>query len=478
MTITNNARLIRRDILARLSKILLKDYDLSEADRIAFDMRPRGGSHVRCCVYRDRAVIRYKIMNMLGFDSNHEEDELTGLGSYLQRYLDGETQSSAILNVDDEACSSCQKSNYVVTNMCRGCVGRPCMLNCPKDAITFDGNRARIDADSCVNCGLCQKVCPFHAIIYSPVPCEEACPVRAIQKDEQGKEKIDTEKCTLCGKCLDACPFGAIVEKTDLFKVIDAIRKDQQVIAMVAPSIAGQFRESMEQITGSLVELGFSSVYEVAMGADVTSRKEAAEFKEKAAAGEPMTTSCCPAYVNLVRKHAPELLHYVSSTLSPMEYTARMLRKQYPDSRLVFIGPCVGKKGEAEKSHNVDYVLNFEEFGSWLIADGIEISKCQVSQLDGSVTNQSRLYARAGGVSEAVAWKIPELTVKTACFDGIDKKFPRKLRSALKDNHPRLIEVMACEGGCVGGCYSIVSPKAANRKLEKFADQQSLNVNE
>ncbi len=474
MAFNNNAKIIRRELLTRLSKIQLEDKVQSEIDRIPLEMRPKKGGHVRCCVYRDRAVIKYRVMAMLGFEE--EEDELRRLNSYFEEAMEHKNNDSPILSVVDEACSSCQKSNYVVTNMCRGCVGRACVVNCPKDAVKFHGNQALIDHEKCINCGICQKVCQFHAIIYAPVPCEDVCPVGAIQKDAYGKEKIDMDKCILCGKCLEACPFGAIVEKSHLFDVINEIKGEAKVIAMVAPSIAGQFRDGMPKIMGSLKALGFDEVVEVALGADITSKNEAHEFKEKLEEGKSMTTSCCPSYVNLIKKHSPETMHFVSETLTPMEYTALELKKSQPGSKLVFVGPCVAKKDEALNSGNVDYVLNYEEYGAWLIAAGVEISECEEYKIDGNITSEARFFAKAGGVRDAVAAHLKDVDFETIQFDGIDKTFLKKLKAELKNPSPRLVEVMSCENGCVGGCSSIAKPTSAIGMLNKFVESEKKKI--
>ncbi len=472
MAFNNNAKIIRRELLKRLSKIQLDDKVHTEIDRIPLKMRPKKGGHVRCCTYRDRAVIKYRIMAMLGFEGDKEEDELYPLSAYFDDAMGHPNTQSPILTVVDEACSSCIKNNYVVTNMCQGCVGRACMVNCPKGAVDFHGNQAKINPEKCVNCGLCQKACQFHAIIYAPVPCEDVCPVGAIQKDEYGIEKINMDDCILCGKCLEACPFGAIVEKSHLFDVIREIKTDHQVIAMVAPSIAGQFRDSMGKILGGVKALGFDKVVEVATGADITAKNEAGEFRAKIEEGRSMTTSCCPSYVNLIKKHSPDMSGFVSTTLTPMEYTAIELRKTNPDARLVFIGPCVAKKGEAMESGNVDYVINYEEFGTWLIAAGIEISECGPYSLEDGVSAEARFFAKAGGVGAAVAAHLPDVTFETIQIDGIDKTFLRKLKAELKNPAPRLVEVMSCENGCVGGCSSINNSKVAINLLNKFVESE------
>lgn len=476
MTVNNNAKIIRRELLARISSIQLQEEPLWKIDRIALEMRPRKGEHVRCCVYHDRAVLKYKIMAMLGFEEDEGGDELKSLGVYFQEAQEGFTSSTPVLSVVDEACSSCQKNNYVVTNMCQGCVGRSCMLNCPKGAIDLRSGQAKIDKNLCVNCGICQQVCPFHAIIYAPVPCEDVCPVDAIRKDDAGKEKIDMEKCILCGKCMEACPYGAVVERSHLFDVIREVKGPRKVVAMVAPAIAGQFRDSMGKIMSGLHILGFDETREVASGADETSITEAGEFLEHIKNGQSMTTSCCPAYVNMVNKHSPELMDMVSTTQSPMEYTARALRKEYPGAALVFIGPCVAKKGEALESSNIDYVLNFEEFGAWLIATETELSECEELDLNSGISVPARYFAQAGGVSEAVAFRLHGIDFENIRFDGIDRGFLRKLKTALNGSSPTLVEVMSCENGCVGGCSALATPKAAVRQLKKFVESEPTAV--
>ena len=343
---------------------------LESIDSMPYEMYPRNRKPKgRCCIHKERAVVKYKTMAMLGFTMKDEVNEMDSLSTYAKRMLERkevDMQNGAVLHVMDEACSSCVKINYEVSNLCRGCVARPCYTNCPKDAIYYDKEgKAHIDHDKCISCGKCHQVCPYHAIIYMPVPCEEACPVKAISKDEYGIEHIDPEKCIYCGKCLNACPFGAIFDKCEVFDVLKRMRAGEKTIAMVAPAVLAQFGKPIEHVYGALKAIGFNDIIEVAYGAEETIRREAEELKEKIEEGQPfMTTSCCPAYVNLAKKHIPDLVKYVSSTGSPMHYTAEYAKEKFPGCTTVFIAPCASKKAEGAADKNVDFVK--------AVLDGVE----------------------------------------------------------------------------------------------------------
>lgn len=474
MAVTNHTMILRRELMTRMLKELNKGVDelRNNIDRIPYVMRPRDGEVSRCCIYKDRAMLKYRAMGILGFGVDDETDEMTTLAEYTDRALAREKVDREPLSVMTEACSACVKVNYVVTNMCRGCVGRACMLNCNKGAIVFANGQAHIDPMKCVNCGLCQKNCPFHAIVYMPVPCEEACPVGAITKDEKGKEHIDPKKCIYCGRCISACPFGAVMEKSHIIDIYKAIKDEQKkVIAIVAPAIAGQFKSPLQNILAAIERLGFDEVHEVAKGADVTTRNEAIEFIEKMEAGEPfMTTSCCPSYYMLAARHLPEVKPFVSHTRSPMIYSAEIVKQQNPDALIVFVGPCLAKRYEAYHDPNIDYVLSFEEVGTMFVAGGVNPMEQSDMVLDPEINPTSRGYAATAGVMHAVAVEVGDRAeIRPIVIDGITKQSIRDLKSYVKSCPGNMVEVMACEGGCVNGCNVIANPKVATRQVKEYA---------
>lgn len=473
---TNFAMLIRRELFSRIGKHLIEHNLEENIDRIPFAMRPRDRMGVRCCPHKERAVVKYRAMAILGYNVYDETDEMTPLSEYVRMAKNRTEETGVQLTVVDEACSSCVKSKYVVTNLCRGCVARPCTYACNKGAIAVT-DQAHIQADKCVNCGLCMQACPFHAIIYQPVPCEEACPVGALSKDENGIEGIDSEKCIYCGRCMEACPFGAIMEKSQIFQIFENFHQGKKMVAMLAPALAGQFQTGMEKLITAVKKLGFAHVVEVAEGANVTTQNETAEFTERILEnGEAfMTTSCCPSYVNLVNKHIPELKPYVSHTKSPMSYTADLVKKRFGNEAVtVFVAPCAAKRSEAFRDENTDFVMSVEELASLFVAANIDVMNCEETPLDPTIEKDGRLYPIINGVAASIKNKLPDPSkFNPVLIDGIDKAAIRELRSFAKSGCPgNIVEVMSCKGGCVNGCDNINSPKMAARLINKQNEGQ------
>ncbi|MFW5706733.1 MAG: monomeric [FeFe] hydrogenase [Bacteroidota bacterium] len=468
MSVTNNAMIIRRNLLTRIIKLMEKGELEKKIDRIPLEVRPRNEASVRCCVHKDRAVLKYKLMAILGFNIADETDELTPLSEYVRMAYERRLQSDVVLTVVDEACSSCRQTSYEVSNLCRGCVARPCINNCPKDAIRFINGQAHIDHKACVNCGKCLKMCPFHAIVYMPVPCEEVCPVNAIRKNDKGVEYIDPEKCINCGKCMVACPFGAIMEKSNLVDIFRNKIEGRKLVALLAPAIAGQLGSDIHRIRRSFHMLGFEHVYEVAEGAEQTIYHEAAELKERIENGQPfMTTSCCPGFTSLVEKHIPALRQFVSHTPSPMHYTAKKAREEHPDACIVFVSPCSAKRWEVCHDPYADFTLSFEEYGAWLVARQLDLNALEPMEGNYTPAADARGFAFSGGVAAAVKKVVQGIEVNETLINGIDKMALRQLKAMAQNRSHNFVEVMTCENGCIGGCNVISNPRLAAKKIQE-----------
>ena len=475
MAYSYNTMFVRYKLLTQLVSMWKRNELHEKIDRMPYEMYPRNQKPKgRCCIHKERAVIKYKAMAMLGFTMQDEVNEMDSLSTYVDRMYkrDGvKMEDGAILHVMDEACSSCVKSKYEVSNLCRGCVARPCYTSCPKGAVYYDkDDKAHIDHDKCISCGKCHQVCPYHAIIYMPVPCEEACPVKAISKDEYGVEHIDPEKCIYCGKCLNACPFGAIFDKCEVFDVLKDIQKEEKVIAMVAPAVLAQFGKPIEQVYGAMKALGFSDIIEVAYGAEETIRREAEELKEKIEEGQPfMTTSCCPAYVNLAKKHIPDIVKYVSSTGSPMHYTAIYAKEKFGEEcKTVFIAPCASKKAEGAADKNVDYVWTFRELNAVIQGLGIDIESTMPYTPAEHASRDAHSFAKTTGVFTAVKNHIGDDNLEGVVIADLHKKNIAMLRAYAKTGKcpGKLVEVMSCPGGCITGPCACSEGGEATRRFE------------
>ena len=472
MLYDNFAMLTKRELLIRIVKLLKDDELVTKLKYLPIEMRPRNKKPVRCCVHKDRYILKHKIISILGFDIVDEEIDLIHLSEFARMAMANKNTKENILSVVHEACSACIQSQYAVTNLCRGCEGRPCVMNCPKAAISFIGGKASISSEDCVSCGLCQKVCPYHAIVYTPVPCQDACPVKAIDKDEEGIEHIDKDKCIYCGKCMQACPYGAIMERSKIIDIHKTLtHPNKKIIAIVAPAIYGQFNASAGQILSAIKQIGFDDVIEVALGAEITASKEAEELQERMEKGSAfMTSSCCPAYTGWVNKHAPLLKPYVSDTRSPMVYAARYVKEKYPEAEVVFIGPCLAKRYEADSVPEVDYVMSFEELGAFMVAYDINVANCSEKDLNEGVTRYGRGFAQAGGVRAAIVNAVGN-GVTTLAIEGLDKKNQALLKTMVKKPEAQFVEVMACDGGCINGPCSLAPLTLAKRQIKKVLDQ-------
>lgn len=463
---------LKKEILIRLVKAFFSD-DFAENTRlIPYDMRPKGAEvPYRCCIYKERAILKDRAIAGLGFQIE-EDDERKSLHTYAKEALKRTELDNRNLTVLQAACKGCVSSQIHVTDLCQGCVARPCETTCKFGAISIVDGKSHIDTTKCKKCKMCMNACPYSAIVQTTVPCEAACPVGAISKDETGFASIDFEKCISCGKCIAACPFGAVHERSQLIDILKAIKSDKKVVAMIAPSIVGQFPGTLYQLKTAILKAGFDEVIEVAQGADITTKNEAAEFKERMKEGASfMTTSCCAAYNNLVAKHLPEVKPFVSTTKTPLYYTAELVKNAEPDTITVFVSPCVAKRSEGKANDNVNFVMSYEELGAVFIGRQIDVLNCEETEFETKSSKQGRKFGVSGGVASAVQFLAPE--AKPCIINGLNKTTIKELKQyATKGECAgcNIVEVMSCEGGCAGGNATINQPRISAKQLNQLLE--------
>ena len=281
--------------------------------------------------------------------------------------------------------------------------------------------------------------------------------------------------------CLVSCPFSAIVDKGQIFQTILAMKTGTPVYAIVAPAVAGQFGPDMkpEKIRPAFQALGFEDVIEVAVGADLCTIEEAKDFMKEVPEELPfMATSCCPAWSMMAKKLFPEQAKCISMALTPMVLTARLIKQQNPDCKIVFVGPCAAKKLEASRKtirSYVDFVLTFEELHGMFDAKGVDFKELPDGEPLMQASADGRGFAASGGVASAVVNAIrrmePNREVKVVSAEGLANcKKMLQLAKAGKYNG-YLLEGMACPGGCIAGAGTIQPIKKTAASLEQMKKQ-------
>ncbi|MCD7825962.1 MAG: 4Fe-4S dicluster domain-containing protein [Clostridiaceae bacterium] len=449
---------VKNEVLYHVAKAAFEGNLEQIEATLPYEILPGNKPSYRCCVYKEREIIRERIMLAKNRNPNT-----------------GEPCHNTV-QIIPAACENCPITRFTVTDNCQKCMGKKCMQACRFGAITMTRDKAYIDPSKCKECGQCYEACPYNAIVDIMRPCRRACPVDAIQVGEDGKVTINDEKCIRCGACIHACPFGAVTDSSRMIEVIEALKSDKPVYALVAPAAEGQFGRdiTMESIRNGVKGLGFKDMVDVAIGADFVSDSEAKEWAEAYQQGKKMTTSCCPAFVHMIRRHFPELIDNISTTVSPMAATARLVKAMHKDAVCIFIGPCIAKKSEAgqDQEHpgdNADLVLTFEELNAMLRAKNITLEPCTMEEQNGSI--HAKRYSNSGGVTKAVKQALMEqgtsAGVNVRQCNGAEEC--RKALFLMKAGKlpEDFIEGMSCEGGCVAGPGNILEEREYKRERDK-----------
>ena len=450
---------LKYKVLREVARLAWNDALLENLIDIPQRLVPGNEPTMRCCVYKERAILGERVKLAMGGDKNNPN----------------------VIEVIEIACDECPVGGYEVTNACRGCLAHRCEDVCKFGAISYDKDYvAHIDKSKCKECGACAKVCPYTAIVSRKRPCQNACKIKAISMNEDKSAKIDNSKCISCGACVYQCPFGAIMDKSYILDAIEILKNNEQnggenkVYAIVAPSISSQFSYAkLGQVVTGMKQLGFRDVIEAALGADMVAMSEARELSEKGI----LTSSCCPAFVRYIKTAFPQLVEKISHNMSPMAVLAKYIKETTPNAKVIFIGPCTAKKAEAQQESvkpYVDTVLTFEELQALFDSRDLDIGALEESPLD-NASYFGRIFARSGGLSDAAAQAMKEqgidFEIKPVVCDGIEacRMALLKLSKGVLDGN--FIEGMACIGGCIGGAGCLTHGEKNKAEVDKYGKE-------
>ena len=469
---------MRKRVFAEVARLAYEGGDYRRMEKLPYEIIPGEVGNHRDSIFLERAIVGERIRLAMGLPLRPVGEHSVLSDGVEESAIAEKYYDPPLVNIIKYACNACPPTHFEVTNACQGCLSRHCQNACPKNAIVIEKGQAHIEQEKCIKCGKCGDACSYHAIIKFTRPCQEACGMNAIGQDEYGRASIDQSKCVSCGMCLVNCPFGAIVDKGQLFQLIHAIRRGDEVVAVIAPAFWGQFGDNVTpgQIKAAMKELGFSALEEVAVGADLCAVEEAEEFLRMVPEKQPfMATSCCPAWSVMAKKEFPGFAPYISMTMTPMVLTARLQKRRNPNCRVAFIGPCAAKKLEASRRSirsDVDFVITFEELRGMFEAKEIDFNKIPDLPSHYEASAPAVGFAAGGGVAKAVEAVIqrehPGLEVKTVAAEGLSecRKMLQQARTGKYDGY--LLEGMACPGGCIAGAGTVQPPEKSRRSLEKY----------
>jgi len=284
--------------------------------------------------------------------------------------------------------------------------------------------------------------------------------------------------------CLNkAVESGSKVSK-DVQACMESLHSKQGLAyALIAPAFLGQFSDEVTpgMLRNAFKQMGFDGMVEVAVFADILTLKEALEFDQniKTETDYQLTSCCCPMWISMIRKIYSDLMPHVPATVSPMIAAGRTVKILYPNALTVFIGPCVAKKAEAKEADLrgvIDHVLTFQETRELFNLLKVDLTLFAASEKENS-SRAGRIYARVGGVSEAVKNTVERLNphrriaIKTRQADGV--LACKAMVDELKSGHvnANFFEGMGCVGGCVGGPKSILDKDSASKHVNDYGEK-------
>ena len=474
---------IRHQIFTEIARLAYEGDIEKEMDDLPYKILPGEIATYRDSIFLERAIVGERLRVAMGLPLRNISEHAPISKGVEASLIEEKYYEPPLINIIKFACNSCPEKRGIVTEGCQGCLEHPCQEVCPKQAIHMENGRSVIDQEKCIKCGKCLESCPYNAIIKQERPCAKACGMNAIHSDEYGRAEIDYDKCVSCGMCLVSCPFSAIVDKGQIYQTIMALKSDTPVYAIVAPAVAGQFEPELKntQLRRAFKALGFTDIKEVAVGADLCTIEEAKDFMKEVPEKIPfMGTSCCPAWSVMAKKTVPQLANCISMALTPMVLTARLLKQEEPDCKIVFVGPCAAKKLEASRKSvrsYVDFVLTFEEVKGMFDAKDVDFASLPEEEPLTQASSDGRGFAVSGGVAAAVVKAVkrmdPDREVKVVSANGLQECKKMLMAAKAGKYNGYLLEGMACPGGCIAGAGTVQTVKKAGVALEKMKKEAS-----
>lgn len=474
---------IRHQIFTEIARLAYEGDIEKEMDDLPYKILPGEIATYRDSIFLERAIVGERLRVAMGLPLRNISEHAPISKGVEASLIEEKYYEPPLINIIKFACNSCLEKRVIVTEGCQGCLEHPCQEVCPKQAIHMENGRSVINQEKCIKCGKCLESCPYNAIIKQERPCAKACGMNAIHSDEYGRAEIDYDKCVSCGMCLVSCPFSAIVDKGQIYQTIMALKSDTPVYAIVAPAVAGQFEPELKntQLRGAFKALGFTDIKEVAVGADLCTIEEAKDFMKEVPEKIPfMGTSCCPAWSVMAKKTVPQLANCISMALTPMVLTARLLKQEEPDCKIVFVGPCAAKKLEASRKSvrsYVDFVLTFEEVKGMFDAKDVDFASLPEEEPLTQASSDGRGFAVSGGVAAAVVKAVkrmdPDREVKVVSANGLQECKKMLMAAKAGKYNGYLLEGMACPGGCIAGAGTVQTVKKAGVALEKMKKEAS-----
>ena len=474
---------IRRKVFTEVARMAYEVDEMADLDYLMRDLPyeiiPGEERSLRSSIFLERAIVSERIRLAMGLSLRPLDESVPASEGLQESVIADKYYEPPLINVIKFACNRCPEKVVKVTEMCQGCLAHPCQEVCPKKAISFRTGKSHIDQSLCVKCGRCVSACPYNAILKVERPCAKACGMDAIHSDQYGRAEIDYNKCVSCGMCLVNCPFGAIVDKGQLFQLIKSIKRGDKVIAIVAPAFVNQFPGlTPSKLRTAMKQLGFAGVAEVAVGADLCTIDEAKDFMEEVPSKHPfMGTSCCPAWSVMAKKLFPQYADCISMTMTPMVLTARLIKRNEPDARICFVGPCAAKKLEASRRSvrsEVDFVVTFEEIMGMFEAKEVDFTNLpdDPAEAFNDASADGRGFAVSGGVAQAVVNAIhkmdPDREVKVVSAQGLADCRKMMMMAKAGKYNGYLLEGMACPGGCIAGAGTLADPAKSAAMLTKY----------